>query len=44
MGVTTAGAQRQKVVTVAIYDFYFEPSQLIVEPGTTVQWVNEGTT
>ncbi len=44
IGVTTAGAQRQKVVTVAIRDFYFEPSQLIVEPGTTVQWVNEGTT
>ncbi len=44
IGAATAGAQRQKVVTVAIYDFYFEPSQLIVEPGTTVQWVNEGTT
>jgi plastocyanin len=39
-----ASAQRQKVVTVSIRDFYFEPSQLIVEPGTTVQWVNEGTT
>jgi plastocyanin len=42
MGATTAGAQRQKVVTVSIRDFYFEPSQLRVEPGTTVQWVNEG--
>src|SRR5829696_3984342 len=44
IGMTTADAQRQKVATVAIRDFYFEPSQLIVEPGTTVQWVNEGTT
>jgi plastocyanin len=43
IGVTTAGAQRQKVVTVTIRDFYFESSQLIVESGTTVQWVNEGT-
>ncbi len=40
----SAGAQSQNVVTVAIRDFYFEPSQLIIEPGTTVQWVNEGTT
>ncbi len=40
----SAGAQSQSVVTVAIRDFYFEPSQLIIEPGTTVQWVNEGTT
>jgi plastocyanin len=32
------------MVTVSIRDFYFEPSQLVVEPGTTVQWVNEGTT
>jgi plastocyanin len=32
------------MVTVSVRDFYFEPSQLIIEPGTTVQWVNEGTT
>src|SRR5919202_468211 len=44
IGATTVSAQRQKVVTVSIHDFYFEPSQLIVEPGTTVQWVNESTT
>ena len=44
IGVTTASAQRQKVVTVAIRDFYFEPSQLLIEPGTAVQWVNESTT
>src|SRR5215217_3929626 len=40
----TADAQRQRVVTVAIRDFYFEPSQLVIEPGTAVQWVNESTT
>jgi len=39
-----AGAQSQKVATVSIRDFYFEPSQLIIEPGTTVRWVNEGAT
>jgi plastocyanin len=44
MGVTTAGAQRQTAATVSVRDFYFEPSQVIVEPGTTVRWVNEGTT
>jgi plastocyanin len=40
----TAGAQGQKEATVSIRDFYFEPSRLIIEPGTTVRWVNEGTT
>jgi len=44
MVAPNAGAQSQKVATVAIRDFYFEPSQLIIEPGTTVRWVNEGTT
>src|ERR687894_2835006 len=44
MSAATAGAQSQEAVTVAIRDFYFEPSQLVIEPGTTVQWVNEGTT
>lgn len=42
--VTTAAAQHEKVVTVSVRDSYFEPSRLIVEPGTTVRWVNEGTT
>jgi plastocyanin len=42
---TTARAQKsQEAVTVAIRDFYFEPAQLVIEPGTTVRWVNEGTT
>jgi plastocyanin len=44
MVAPNAGAQSQRVATVAIHDFYFEPAQLIIEPGTTVQWVNEGTT
>jgi plastocyanin len=44
MVAPNAGAQSQKVATVSIRDFYFEPSQLVIEPGTTVQWVNEGTT
>jgi plastocyanin len=39
-----ATAHSQKVATVSIRDFYFEPSQLIIEPGTTVGWINEGTT
>ena len=44
MVAPSAAAQSQKVVKVSIRNFYFEPSQLIIEPGTTVQWVNEGTT
>ena len=46
----TAGAQSQDVVavpiqdtvTVSIQDFFFDPAQISVAPGTTVQWVNEG--
>src|SRR5829696_9810726 len=42
---TAAGApEDHKVVKVSIRDFYFEPSQLVIEPGTTVRWVNEGAT
>jgi plastocyanin len=44
MLVPTGGAQERQVVKVAIRDFYFEPSKLIIEPGTTVQWVNESDT
>ena len=36
IGIMTADAQRQRVVTVTIRDFYFEPSQLVIEPGTAV--------
>jgi plastocyanin len=28
--------------TVSIQDFFFDPDQLTVAPGTTVTWVNEG--
>lgn len=44
MVAPNAGAQSQNLVTVSIRDFYFEPSQLTIDPGTTVRWVNEGTT
>jgi plastocyanin len=44
MGATATAAQHEEVVMVSVRDFHFEPSQLIVEPGTTVRWVNEGTT
>lgn len=39
--VPSAGAQGTQQ-TVSIRDFLFEPSQLRVEPGTTVTWTNEG--
>jgi plastocyanin len=42
--MSNAGAQSREAVTVSIRDFYFEPSQIVIEPGTTVQWVNEGST
>ena len=42
--VSNVDAQSQQVAMVSIRDFYFEPAQLVVEPGTTVRWVNEGTT
>jgi plastocyanin len=39
-----AGAQGgQQTVTVSVQDFYFSPAQLVIEPGTTVRWVNQGT-
>lgn len=44
----TAGAQDEmqmqepNVVTVSIQDFFFNPSQITIRPGTTVMWVNEG--
>lgn len=37
-----AGAQSGETVTVSIQDFFFDSAELTVEPGTTVQWVNEG--
>jgi len=35
-------ASAQDEVTVSIQDFFFEPDQITVAPGTTVTWVNDG--
>ena len=32
----------QDSVELSIGDFYFEPTEVIVSPGTTVTWVNDG--
>jgi plastocyanin len=34
--------QNQNVVTVSIRDFFFDPAQITVKPGTMVRWINEG--
>jgi len=42
---TAAVAQEetaQDEVVVSIHDGYFEPADIVVAPGTTVWWVNEG--
>jgi len=43
---TVAVAQQdelaQEEVVVSIQDGYFEPADIVVAPGTTVWWVNEG--
>ena len=46
--VAAAGAQQQEEetaqdeVVVSIQDGYFDPAHIVVAPGTTVRWVNEG--
>ena len=46
--VAAAGAQQQQEetaqdeVVVSIQDGYFDPAHIVVAPGTTVRWVNEG--
>lgn len=44
--VAAAGAQQQEEpaqdVVVSIQDNYFDPADIVVAPGTTVWWVNEG--
>ena len=49
--VPTAGAQQdqgvqavpvQNVVSVSIQDFFFDPADAAVEPGTSIVWVNQG--
>ena len=40
--ISAAAASAQDEMTVSIQDFFFDPDQLTVAPGTTVTWVNEG--
>ena len=40
--VFAPAASAQDEMTVSIQDFFFEPDQLTVAPGTTVTWVNDG--
>jgi plastocyanin len=40
--ISVPAASAQDETTVSIQDFFFDPDQLTVAPGTTVTWVNEG--
>jgi plastocyanin len=40
--ISVPAASAQDEMTVSIRDFFFDPDQLSVAPGTTVTWVNEG--
>jgi plastocyanin len=40
--ISAPAASAQDEMTVSIQDFFFDPDQLTVAPGTTVTWVNEG--
>jgi plastocyanin len=42
MLISAPAASAQDEMTVSIQDFFFDPGQLTVTPGTTVTWVNEG--
>src|SRR5215211_7933705 len=42
MLISVPAASAQDEMTVSIQDFFFDPDQLSVAPGTTVTWVNEG--
>jgi plastocyanin len=42
--ISASAASAQEEMTVSIQDFFFEPDQLTVAPGTTVTWVNDGQT
>jgi plastocyanin len=39
--ISAPTASAQDSMTVSIQDFFFDPDQLTVAPGTTVTWVNE---
>jgi plastocyanin len=42
--ISASAASGQEEMTVSIQDFFFEPDQLTIAPGTTVTWVNDGQT
>jgi LPXTG-motif cell wall-anchored protein len=42
MLISAPAVSAQDEMTVSIQDFFFDPDQLSVAPGTTVTWVNEG--
>ena len=42
MLISAPAASAQDEMTVSIQDFFFDPDQLTVAPGTTVTWVNKG--
>jgi plastocyanin len=42
MLISAPAVSAQDEMTVSIQDFFFDPGQLTVAPGTTVTWVNEG--
>ena len=42
MLISVPAASAQDEMTVSIQDFFFDPGQLTVAPGTTVTWVNKG--
>jgi LPXTG-motif cell wall-anchored protein len=42
MLISVPAVSAQDEMTVSIQDFFFDPGQLSVAPGTTVTWVNEG--
>src|SRR5215212_7989250 len=42
MLISVPAASAQDEMTVSIQDFFFDPGQLTVAPGTTVTWVNNG--
>src|SRR5215216_2270876 len=42
MLISVPAASAQDEMTVSIQDFFFNPGQITVAPGTTVTWVNKG--
>jgi len=39
---STAGQSTQKVWSVSIEDFYFDPADTPLQPGDTIMWINKG--